>query len=475
MFGRLGSESRNSSIVVGMNVLFVLASVTGWCGDGGEANPALKTDAESLQQWRDMRFGMFVHWGPVSQKGTEIGWSRGVDVPVDEYDRLYQTFNPTEFNADDWIALAKETGMKYFVITSKHHDGFCLWHSQYTDYDMASTPFKRDVLKEMAEACRRQGILFSTYHSIIDWYQPDYIPRGSGDKRPPEDAQYPRYIEYLKHQLKEIIDGYGPLGIMWFDGEWEETWTHEMGMDLYAYVRSLQPNILINNRVDKGRQGMQGMSSSDKFAGDYGTPEQEVGKFERDEPWETCMTVCQQWAWKPNDKLKSLEECISILVNCVGGDGNLLLNVGPMPDGRIEPRQVERLKEIGAWMKANGESIYGTRGGPYKPTGWMASTCQENRIYLHILKWENDSVELPALPVKVKRASLLGGGKVEFKTSEDKLIFSVTKTDRQPLDTIVVLEVEGTAFDIEPIAVELNGATKPGGEGQFAPGNYSEK
>jgi alpha-L-fucosidase len=429
------------------------ASIVSWFLVQASAQENLAMD-ERLAWWRDARFGMFIHWGPVALKGTEIGWSRGVEVPVEEYDTLYREFNPTEFNAAEWVGLAKEAGMKYLVITSKHHDGFCIWDSEYTDYDITATPFARDVLRELAGECRRQGIRFATYHSIIDWHHPDYIPRGKGDPRPAETANFDRYVVYLKNQLREIITNYGPVGIMWFDGEWDPTWTHERGLDLYEYVRGLQPDIIINNRVDKGRRGMAGVTE-EGFAGDYDTPEQEIGAFQRERPWESCMTLGTQWAWKPNDTVKDFKECIRTLVQTCGGDGNLLLNVGPMADGRIEPEQAQRLREMGAWLDTYGESIYGTRGGPYKPGAWGAATCKDNTIYLHVFEWTEEKLDLPALPAHVTQARLLNGGEVEVTQDAYGLTLNVPHDLQDPVDTVVVLTLDTPALEIAAIDVGL--------------------
>jgi alpha-L-fucosidase len=433
----------NPAIVIA--VLFILVTL------GYAQSPGPETEQEReerMKWWREARFGMFIHWGPVSLKGTEIGWSRGREVPIREYDNLYKSFNPEKFDAQEWVQIAKDAGMKYVVITSKHHDGFCLWDSKYTDYDIMSTPFKRDVIKELADQCRRQGITFNTYFSIIDWYQADYLPRGRGDKRPVEGADFERYVKYMKNQLREIVTKYGPLGIMWFDGEWENHWTPERGWDLYRYVRSLQPDILVNNRVGKGRQGMKGITKKDReYAGDYATPEQEIGQFNIEDAWETNMTICRQWAWKPNDKMKSLKECIQTLARVVGGDGNFLFNVGPMPDGRIEPRQVERLREMGQWLKINGESIYGTRGGPLKPGRWGASTHKGNRIYVHVFDWPKDGeLELPLPRNDVIRAYLLAyeqlGDLLLDSDDKNNLVITIPRKAPDPIDAVVVLEKE---------------------------------
>ncbi len=433
-------------------LLSLVWGATTWAG-AGQAGSLTASDAD-IQAWRDMKFGLFVHWGPVSLKGTEIGWSRGAQVPAEEYDQLYKQFDPTQFDADAWVTVAKEAGMKYLVITSKHHDGFCIWPSKYTDYHIGNTPFKRDVLRELSDACRKHGVQFSTYHSICDWWHPDYPLGSPGGRSEKPNPNMPRYVEYLKNQTREIIENYGPLGIMWFDGEWEKPWTIEYGNDLYHYLKGIQPNLIINNRVSKGRAGMAGTTQQAHLnAGDYDTPEQRIGSFQKDRPWETCMTICQQWAWKPDDRMKSLKECIQTLVRVVGGDGNLLFNVGPMPDGRIEPRQVERLREMGQWLGKYGQSIYGTRGGPYKTTARLASTYSGNTVYVHVLDWSGDTITLPALPRKVTDASLLTGGSVSIRQTKDAIEITVPPQSRQEIDTIVKLTLDGPAGDIEPIAI----------------------
>ncbi len=404
-------------------------------------------DSVRLDWWREARFGMFIHWGPVSQKGTEIGWSRGEEVPVDVYDNLYRTFDPVNFNAAEWVSVAQNAGMKYLILTAKHHDGFCLWDSKTTDYDIMSTPFQRDVVDELFRACRKQGIVFCTYYSILDWYHPDYnidSRGGPGFELPPGmRPNMERYVAYMKQHLEELITRYGPLGVMWFDGEWEDRWTHERGVDLYHYVRGLQEDILINNRVDKGRKGMEGTTATDKnYMGDFDTPEQRVGGYQTGRPWETCITICEQWAWKPNDKLKSLKECIHVLVNTAGGDGNLLLNVGPMPDGRIEPRQVERLQQIGAWMQKYGQTIYATRGGPIKPAEWGVSTFTDNKIYLHILNWPGDSLRLDPFPAPVADSRVLTGGRVSITQENEDLLVDLSSCRQDTLDTIVEITLE---------------------------------
>jgi alpha-L-fucosidase len=403
----------------------------------------LPTHAESLAKWREMRFGMFIHWGPVSLAGTEIGWSRGREVPEAEYDQLYLRFNPERFDAEEWVRTARDAGMKYLVITSKHHDGFALWDSKVSDYDIMASPFGRDVLRELSAACRKYGIQFSTYYSICDWRHPDYPLGSPGGKTSKSDPNMHRYIGFMKAQLREIVEGYGPLGVLWFDGEWEDPWTHEMGLDLYRYVRSLQPDILINNRVDKGRKGMEGSTVSSEFAGDYDTPEQEVGKFNTERPWETCMTIGTQWAWRPEDELKSTAESIRTLLQVVGGDGNFLFNVGPMPDGRIEPRQAERLMEIGAWLEEFGEGVYGTRGGPFRPGEWGASTSKGKHIFLYIWNWgPYGRLGLPAHHGKIVEYEVLSRVPVEVTISTQGISLVPGQGAPEEIASVIRLTIE---------------------------------
>jgi alpha-L-fucosidase len=247
-----------------------------------------------------------------------------------------------------------------------------------------------------------------------------------------------RYTQYLRGQVGELVRNYGPLWVMWFDVPQE--FDARRGQALIDLARSIQPDLIVNNRSGA--------------PGDYDTPEQVVGKFQFGRPWETCMTICRQWSWKPDDKMKSLAQCLHTLVLCAGGDGNLLFNVGPMPDGRIEPRQAQRLREMGAWLARYGESIYGTRGGPWKPTKAIASTRRGSTVYVHVLRWEGDTITLPDIPSRVLRASLLGGGRVEWKQTGAGIAISAAAADRQEIDTIVKLELDKPALEIPAVSFQ---------------------
>ena len=417
---------------------------------------------QRMQWWREARFGLFIHWGlyaiPAGKWGDKDHYGEWIrheaQIPLPEYEKLLTQFNPVNFNAKEWVKMAKDAGMKYIVITSKHHDGFCLFDSKVTDWDVMSTPFKRDILKELSDACKEEGIKMCFYHSIMDWHHPDYLPRRDWEKeqRPEGNADFNRYIEYMKAQLKELVNNYGPLGILWFDGEWENTWTHEKGVDLYNYVRSLQPDIIINNRVDTGRSGMEG-TSEPKNVGDYETPEQKVpatGLPGVD--WETCMTMNNHWGYNAVDKnFKSTKELIQLLVDIVSKGGNFLLNVGPMATGEFPPESVQRLKEIGEWMKVNSESVYGTIANPFEKTPWGRCTQKKldnghTILYVHIFDYKpNDKVVLPTDKSPVKVWLLKDTSKtIETSLKKNNLVIKLPGIEPDPYDTVVALEFEGS-------------------------------
>jgi len=402
----------------------------------------LNAPKQDIKNWREMKFGLFIHWGPVSLKGTEIGWSRGGErrgrsgrgsIPAEEYDNLYKKFNPIKFNADEWVQTARDAGMKYLVFTSKHHDGFSMFDSKYTDYKITNSPFKRDVVKELADACHKAGLKLGYYYSPVDWYHPDY-----------RTETHSKYIDFLHNQLREICTNYGRIDIIWFDGLGgsAKDWNSE---PLFKMIRTLQPHVIINNRAG--------------LPADHDTPEQRIGKFQNNRPWETCMTICRQWAWKPNDNMKSLTQCVHTLIRVVGGDGNLLFNVGPMPDGRIEPRQVERLKEMGQWLNKYGHTIYGTRGGPFKTGPWGASTFKDDRIFVHVLNWPDDALILPAIPATITGAKLLTAGSLKVNQTDESIEIAVPEADRHEIDTIIELTLDGPASKIAARTLPSNSLT----------------
>ncbi|MBZ4191441.1 alpha-L-fucosidase [Niabella beijingensis] len=407
-------------------------------------NTNAQTRSASLQSFMQDRFGMFIHWGPVALRGTEIGWSRDREVSKADYDALYKEFDPVLFDAGAWVKAAKDAGMKYLTITARHHDGFCLWPTKFTEYNIMNSPYKKDVVGALSKACKKEGIKFCIYYSVLDWYHPDY-PMHSPHNNPKPDprSDMNRYIAFMKNQLKELITSYDPY-MLWFDGQWESPWTDAMGRDIYSYVKQLKPSIITNNRLGKEFAAVDNKTiDAAKMIGDYDTPEQVVGRLNMDLPWESCFTICNQWAWKPNDKMKSLKECLTILSKAVGGNGNLLLNVGPMPDGRIEARQVKRLQEIGDWLKINGEAVYGTLGGPYEPTGAYATTRKNKTIYVHVLNTDTASIVLRKIPgIKIKTAHTLAGEKVNLAQNGDSIEIHKPAPEKSGLPYVVALETD---------------------------------
>ena len=403
------------------------------------ASPMLQTPQKNIDDFMSKRFGMFIHWGPVALRGTEIGWSRNREVKQAEYDSLYKEFNPVLFNADSWVKAAKDAGMKYLTITAKHHDGFCLWPTKFTDYNIMNSPFKRDVVGELAKSCKKYGIKFCIYYTVLDWYDLRYPVRNDGTKTIDPKGDMVKFVQYMKDQLKELITNYDPY-MLWFDGNWEQPWTKEMGADVYRFIKTLSPSVVINNRLGKGTHKTMGPD----IVGDYATPEQVVGKMNLDIPWESCITICNQWAWKPNDKMKSLKQCIQTLASTAGGNGNLLFNVGPMMDGRIEKRQVDRLKEMGDWLKDNGNAIYGTKAGPYMPDSMMAATRKGNKINLLLFQTKSTQLVLPVVEGrKLIKASWMNGLGIEFKQNASTITLMLPAAMPDPNCSVIVLEMDG--------------------------------
>ncbi|MDP6545043.1 MAG: alpha-L-fucosidase [Phycisphaerae bacterium] len=426
----------------------------------------LTAKPEVVEAWKDMRFGMFLCWGPVTLTGKEIGWSRGApawgrrkgmrggkgSTPAEVYDELYTKWKPDKFDAELWVKIAKDAGQKYLIFLVKHHDGFCLYDTKLTDYKStgARSAWKVDAMKHVADACHKHDLKLIIYYSQPDWRHRDYL--GENHKR---------YIEYLHGQVRELLTNYGKIDGLWFDNlrgrgnnpAAAKLWDAEK---LFAMARKLQPHLIINDRC-----GLQA---------DFYTPEQHVGRVDMKRTWESCITLGTQWSWKPNDKLKPYTDGLRMLILCAVGDGNLALNTNPMPDGRIEPRQAASFAKIGKWMRKYGASIYGTRGGPFLspdrnarrfnsardgfklPSGrwWGGSTHKGKSVYLHILRWPGEAITLPPIDRKIISHSVLTGGKATVRQIDSEITVTVAEKDRDALDTIVKLELDGPAADVKP-------------------------
>ncbi len=442
--------------------LIVISMLLAGCSRKPAPRDYLRTETKEekdarMAWWRDARFGMFISWGLYAiPAGTWQGkqipgvgewimhWSA---IPIPEYEKLAGQFNPVKFNADEWVKIARDAGMKYIVITSKHHDGFCLWDSKVSDYDVIDrSPYQFDILRALADACERQSIRLCFYHSIMDWHHPDaqapFFPKYNDRKA--SNPNFPRYIEnYLKPQLRELLTGYGNIGVLWFDGEWVKDYTSEMGKDIYNYVRNLKPDIIINNRVDKGRMGRRGLTRKGDFAGDFGTPEQEIpdtGLPGVD--WESCMTMNDTWGYKSYDNnWKSTETLIHNLIDIASKGGNFLLNVGPTAEGLIPAASVERLKAMGAWMKLNSEAIYGTTVSPFEKPDWGRFTAKPGKLYAHVFDWpQSGRLTLPALSGTVTGATLLADhSSLKFEQTNRGVAITLPTTAPDTIASVIAI------------------------------------
>ncbi|MDB5319042.1 MAG: Alpha-L-fucosidase [Phycisphaerales bacterium] len=390
------------------------------------------------QWWREARFGLFIHFGLYAIPAGE--WQNkkipgggewilnNAHIPLPDYEKLKDQFNPEKFDAKQWVQQAHQAGMRYLVITAKHHDGFCLWPTKLnTDWNITATPFKRDLLKELADACKQDGtVRFCIYYSIMDWHHPD-AQRGlaaSAASSSPQNPNFQRYVQdYMKPQLKELVETYDP-GVIWFDGEWIPDYTEPMGRDLYTYCRTLNPKLIINNRVGKTRKGMTGLSEDKDSPGDFGTPEQQIPAtgLPPGIDWESCMTMNETWGYKQSDtKWKPTQTLIRNLVDVVSKGGNYLLNVGPNAQGEIPAESTKRLQQIGQWMKTNAPSIHGASASPFKKLYWGKATIgQDQTLYLHPFVWPNGADLIVPLTNKSATAKLLPSENTNLTTSNEE-------------------------------------------------------
>jgi alpha-L-fucosidase len=453
-----------SLIIATIAVLILSGPASAQAPDAKAFNPFRETPAEynARAQWfRDAKLGIFVHWNPSSINGTEISWSRGA-VGNEKYDNLYKQFTAENFNADEWIKIFHDAGAKYAVFVPKHHDGFCMFDTKTSDYNVMHTPFGRDYIKEISAACAKSDVRFCLYYSILDWTNPAYHGNSGADLT--------EYEKVMKTHLTELLTNYGPVGCMWFDGNWEGSWTHAYGRDLYAFVRGLQPAMLVGNRVEP-RPKVDGpycnltgsFYNAPDAVGDYQAREMEVGQFYMDKAWDSCRNLNgnnatgDHWSWAPPVKPRSLSELVDWLVKCIGRDGNMLLGVGPRPDGTIDPDSIARLHELGGWLKTHGEAVYGTRAGPYWPGDWGVSTRKGNKVFVFVTNWNHGTLKLPALPVNVTSARILGEETTEplsFTPTDSLWTLQAPEVLRNVHMTVVELTLDHDIMDY-PMAMNL--------------------
>tara|TARA_B110000495_G_scaffold52391_1_gene43916 strand:+ start:2752 stop:4077 length:1326 start_codon:yes stop_codon:yes gene_type:complete len=416
-----------------------------------------KENLEARKWFEEARFGMFIHWGVYSVLGDGEWVMNNQNISIKEYEKLPSFFNPTEFNAKDWVKIAKDSGMKYITITSRHHDGFSMFNSKATDYTIVKkTPYKKDILKLLADECHKEGIKLFFYYSQLDWYRDDYFPRGrtgAGIKGRGE-GEWDDYIDFMKDQLTELLTNYGEIGGIWFDGQWDQ---HEWDGkrfgklkadfkldEVYKLIHKLQPKALIgsNHHLSPNPGEDFQMFEKDlpgKGTKDFATSAEDIG----DLPLEVCETINGSWGFNLKDrKHKSEKQLIQYLVKAAGYGSNLLLNVGPMPNGKIQEEHIESLKKIGSWVKQNGQTIYKTKRGPIHPTDEIASTQNGNIIYIHLLDEKKKEYFIEGFNPKIKKISYLKSNKkVSHKKSNSGLTLILEEKEINYIDTIIKLEL----------------------------------
>lgn len=424
------------------------------------ARLANETDAwfnARMAWWREARFGMFIHWGLYSipagvWKGRRstafpaewLMYAR--DIPGDEYAKLAGQFNPVKFDAARWAGIAADAGMKYLVITSKHHDGFCMFDSKLSDYNIVrATPFGRDVIAELASACKDAGVRFGLYYSQLDW---------SRSWRPYSIYHMPhfkQYMEYMKGQVREILTGYGSICSLFFDGDWMPQWNAGIGREVEILCRGLQPEVIINSRLDKRTLADNISTLTGKMSevqapavGDYATPEQVIPAALPACDWETCMTMNDSWGYRSwDDHWKSSTDLIRNLVDIVSKGGNYLLNVGPTSEGLIPRASVNILAEIGQWMRVNGEAIYGAKAGPIQDAPWGRTTQKNDAIYLHVFDWPGRELAVQGLSGEGRGARLLtarGAEPLDTRETDNALIISLPEKPVHPAAAVIAVE-----------------------------------
>ena len=408
--------------------------------------------------FQEDKFGMFVHWGVYSLLGDGEWVMHNQNIAIDEYEKLPTFFNPIDFDPKEWVALVKEAGMNYITITSRHHDGFSMFDSKVTEYDIVdATPYGKDVLKELADECRKQGVKLFFYYSLLDWNRDDYFPRGrTGNGIPGRgEGEWENYIVFMKAQLKELLTNYGDIGGIWFDGHWDQKewdgkafgalkvdWHYD---EIYKMIHDLQPQALIGNNhhigvIDGEDFQMFEKDLPGKNTTGWGTAADQIGSV----PLEVCETINGSWGFNLQDrKHKSDKELIHYLIKAAGYGSNMLLNVGPMPNGKIQPEHQASLRAMGAWLKQNGTTIYGTRKGPMAPNDDFVSTQKGKTVYLHLLNPELNVIHIDEVPVKIKSISDLKSKKnLSFRNDKFGLVIDVSSLSKDPIDTVIQIELK---------------------------------
>ncbi len=430
---------------------------------------------EVMRQWQDLRYGMFIHFGITSKAEKDLSWGSispryAPDTPgitangqkrTEEWTTWGKEMKLEKFNAGEWVEIARRGGFKYIVVTAKHHEGFHMWDTAFSDFRITNTPFGRDYIKELVDACHAAKMPVGFYFAQREWYHPDYQPvdlskvTASGNNwvlKPgvtsPLGPRHAKYLAYMKKAVRELCTKYGKIDIWWWDAvSWDGMFTREMwdSENVTRMIRELQPGIVINNRAS--------------LPGDYDTPEGHLGAFQDWRPWESCIPLSDAWCYT-GSPAHSFEHLLHLIAGAACGNGNLLLSWGPRWSGAFDEAQKQRLFEIGDWLKANGESIYGTRGGPWKPAAWGGSTRNGKKAYIHLFsRPAAGSLTLPAIPGRriVSAKLLAGGGEVPFKQDTTRLTLAIPGQGAICGDLVVVLTMTETLDGLPSISADPPG------------------
>ena len=436
-------------------ILILLLSLTSF---GQEKYIPTKENLEAREWFQDARFGLFIHWGVYSVLGDGEWVMNNQNISIKEYEKLSTFFNPVYFDAEEWVLMAKNAGMKYITITSRHHDGFSMFDSKASDYNIVDkTPYGKDVLKMLDEACRKHDMKLFFYYSQLDWYRDDYFPRGrtgTGIEGRGE-GNWDDYIDFMKAQLTELLTNYGEIGGIWFDGEWDQikwdgkrfgTKIMDFKLDeVYKLIHDLQPQALIGSNHHLAPNPGEDFQMFEKdlpgrSTKSFATKAEDIGNL----PLEVCETINGSWGFNLKDrKHKSKKDLVQYLVKAAGYDSNLLLNVGPMPNGRIQKEHIKSLKEVGEWVNDYGKTIYGTRRGPIDPTDEIASTQIDNTVYIHLLNKYKKTYFIENFHPKIKDLKYFDSNqKVSYEKTKSGLIINVDQDKLDPIDTILVLNIK---------------------------------
>ena len=428
-------------------ILAVTTAVTGLAATPqGPSLTAVPPERAAAREWfRDAKFGMFVHWGVYSLLGQGEWVMQNQKLPSSSYEWLATTFNPVKFDAASWVATAKAAGARYITITSRHHDGFSMFQTKATKYNIVDwTAFKRDPMKELADECRRQGVKLFFYYSQLDWHHLDFYPRGGTGAASgrPDSGDWNKYLDFMDDQLTELLTRYGPIGGIWFDGMWDKPNANWRLDRTYALIHRLQPSALIvpnHHKAPLPGEDVQTFEQDLPGANTAGFNTREISTL----PLETSLTMNNSWGFNITDqKFKSTKDLIGVLVRAAGNGANLLLNVGPRPDGTLQPEAVTRLQDIGAWLQRFGVSIYETRKGPVPPQPWGATTRKDNTVYVHVLDTAATSVTVAANLGPIARATMLSTNeRVETRETGTGVTITLPKTATADVDRIVLLRL----------------------------------